>query len=367
MTSSIIVRFPIFLIKFFCISIIFVTINASCYAKKAAIIIDYETKKILFHINENTLNHPASLAKMMTIYIVFDYLEKGHLNWNTKMSVSKLAASRPRSKLYLEEGSFIMVKDAVNALIIKSANDVATVVAEHISGSEREFAKLMTKYARKIGMKKTVFKNASGLNNRAQLTTAYEMAILSRSLISKFPNKYKLFNQKNFTWKDKTYKTHNRLMLKYEGADGIKTGYLASSGFQLALSVVRNNQRLIGVYFGGDTSKQRDQRLTIIMDKVFNNLQKKYPKNETKNKKTTSNKYMIVVGTFKYKKNAEKQIKIIKKNYPKTTDKKEAKIIKLKIGNGYLYETRFQFYSKKEAKYACSRLKMYDRDCFIRG
>jgi D-alanyl-D-alanine carboxypeptidase len=289
------------------------------------------------------------------------------LTWDTKLRVSKNAASQRRSKLYVEAGTSISVNKAVRAIIIKSANDVATVVAEYISGSEREFAKLMTKYARKIGMKKTVFKNASGLNNRAQLTTAYEMAILSRSLISKFPNKYKLFNQKNFTWKDKTYKTHNRLMLKYEGADGIKTGYLASSGFQLALSVVRNNQRLIGVYFGGDTSKQRDQRLTIIMDKVFNNLQKKYSKNKSNNKKTASDKYKIVVGTFKYKKNAEKQIKIIKKNYPKTTDNKEAKIIKLKIGNGYLYETRFQFYSKKEAKYACSRLKMYDRDCFIRG
>ena len=206
MASSIIIRFPIFLIKFFCISVIFITINTSSYAKKAAIVIDYETKKTLFKINENTLNHPASLAKMMTIYIVFDYLEKGSLNWNTKMKVSKLAASRPRSKLYLEEGSFIIVKDAVNALIIKSANDVATVVAEHISDSEREFAKLMTKYARKIGMKKTVFKNASGLNNRAQLTTAYEMAILSRSLISKFPNKYKLFNQKNLPGKIKPTK-----------------------------------------------------------------------------------------------------------------------------------------------------------------
>ena len=117
-------RFPIFLIKFCLIFTILININNTSYAKKAAVVIDYETKKILFKINENTLNHPASLAKIMTLYIVFDYIDKEYLNWNTKMTVSKLASSRPRSKLYLEEGSFISVKDAINALIIKSANDI---------------------------------------------------------------------------------------------------------------------------------------------------------------------------------------------------------------------------------------------------
>ena len=298
----------------------------------------------------------------MTIYIVFDYLEKGNLELDTKMQVSKLAASRPRSKLYLEEGSFISVEDAVNALIVKSANDVATVVAEHISGTERKFAKLMTKYARNIGMQKTVFKNASGLNNRAQLTTAYEIALLSHALISNFPEEYKLFRKKNFIWKDKKYKTHNKLMLNYEGADGIKTGYLSSSGFQLAFSVIRNNQRLIGVYLGGDTSKQRNQRLTIIMDKVFNDLRPNNVKN-----KVIVEKYSIVVGTFKYKKNAEKQIKVIKKNYPKTTKNKNGIIVKVRSGNRNLYESRFNFLNKKDAKNACKRLAKYKRDCFVRG
>ena len=229
------------------------------FAKKAAIIIDFDTQKTLFEVNANTLNFPASLTKIMTLYIIFDYLDKNKLSLKTKMKVSNVATSRSPSKLYLEAGTFITVENAIMALIIKSANDVATVVAEHISGTERKFAKLMTNYALKIGMKKTTFKNASGLPNRAQLTTARDISILSYNLISNFPEKYKLFKTEKFVWKGKTYKTHNRLMQSYKGADGIKTGYINDSGFQLAFSAVRNDKRLIGVYFGGDTGKQRDQ------------------------------------------------------------------------------------------------------------
>lgn len=360
-------RFITFISIFFSFFIVLI-INSSVLAKRAAIIIDYDTKEVLFEVNADTLNYPASLTKMMTIYIVFDYLDKGMLTWDTELSVSKNAASQPRTKIYLKEGTFITVNNAIRALIIKSANDVATVVAENISGSEREFAKLMTQYGKKIGMRKTTFKNASGLRNRAQLTTARDITILSHALISDFPKYYKLFSEKKFTWKDKTSKTHNRLMLKYDGADGIKTGYISASGFQLAFSAVRNNKRLIGVYFGGDTAKQRDKSLAFLMDKEFGELKTNNTKKIIKTNQTKSfNKFKIVVGTFKYKKNAERQIKLIQKNYPKTTNNKESKIVKIKLGNGYLYESRFQFFKKKEAKNACSRLKKYNRDCFIRG
>ena len=352
------------LLSIFSIILIFSTPN---FAKKAAIIIDYDTQEVLFEVNADTGNYPASLTKIMTIYIVFDYIKKNKLTWNTKLSVSKHAASQPRSKIYVEEGTFISVNKAIDALIIKSANDVATVVAENISGSEIEFAKLMNKYAKKIGMKNTTFKNASGLGNRAQLTTARDITILSRALISNFPEYYKLFNDKKFTWKNKTFTTHNRLMLNYDGADGIKTGYIKDSGFQLAFSAVKNNKRLIGVYFGGDTAKQRDQRLAFLMDRGFGKLKINNTKKATKiDDSESSDKFKIVVGTFKYKKNAEKQIKVIQKNYPKTTQNKKTKVVKIKINNGYLYESRFQFFSKKEAKISCNRLKMYNRDCFIR-
>ena len=352
--------------------IIFILSTSSLFAKKAAIVIDYDTKDVLFEVNADTLNFPASLTKIMTLYVTFDYLHKNKLSWETPMKVSKTASSRSPSKLYLEQGTFISVENAVMALIIKSANDVATVISEHIAGTEREFAKLMTKYAKEIDMENTTFKNASGLPNRAQMTTARDIAKLSHAMISNFPEEYKLFSHEKFVWKGKTYKTHNRLMQSYEGGDGIKTGYIKASGFQLAFSAVRQNKRLIGIYFGGNTGKQRDQRLTFLMNKSFNKLNIKTIKSSSAKKIIKKNNnnidnYKIVVGTFKYKNNAEKHLKLIKKKYPKTTNTKVAKVAIINNNGKKLYESRFQFFSKKDARTACSRLKKYKRDCFIRG
>ena len=226
-------------------SFLIFSFSSNLFAKKAAIVIDFDTEEVLFEVNADTRNYPASLTKIMTLYIVFDYIKKGKLSYDSQLSVSNIAASRSPSKLYLEPGSNIKVIDAINALIIKSANDVATVVSENISGSEKEFAKLMTSYAKNLGMNNTTFKNASGLPNRAQLTTARDIAKLSHALILNFPEEYKLFSKTKFTYKGKTYKTHNKLMLSYDGADGIKTGYIKASGFQLAFSAVRDDKRLI--------------------------------------------------------------------------------------------------------------------------
>ncbi len=343
-------------------------------AKKAAIVVDFDTKEVLFEKNADTKNYPASLTKIMTLYIVFDYIEKGILKYDDDMYVSEIAASRSPSKLYLEQGSTIKVKDAINALIIKSANDVATVVSEKISGSEREFAKLMTKYAKDLGMDSTTFKNASGLPNRAQLTTARDIYKLSNALITNFPQEYKLFSNTSFEWKGKVYKTHNKLMLSYDGADGIKTGYIKASGFQLAFSAVRKNRRIIGIYFGGDTGKQRNDRLKFYMNSAFNKLNiekpiitKKLNTTDTKKQITVDkNKYSIVVGTFKYRKNAEKQIKLIKSKYPVTTTNKKSIIVFIEVSGKKLYESRFTDFSKKDAYQACKRLAKYGRDCFVR-
>ena len=351
---------------------VFLILSSSVtFAKKAAIVIDFDTKEVLFEVNANTKNYPASLTKIMTLYILFDQIEKGLLTYDTKLKVSKTASSRSPSKLYLEAGSYIKVEDAIMALIIKSANDVATVVAENISGTEKDFAKLMTRYARNLGMANTTFKNASGLPNRAQLTTARDISILSHALISNFPEEYKLFSKQNFTYNGKTYKTHNKLMVSYEGADGIKTGYIKASGFQLAFSAVRNNKRLVGVIFGGDTGKQRDRSLKIIMDKEFaelgiNKKEKKSTIVKKETKQTKTNSYSIVVGTFKYRNNAEKQLKLIKSKYPKTTTAKKANIVLIKVSGKQLYESRFENFTKKEAYSACKRLKKYNRDCFVR-
>ena len=352
------------------IFIAFIVYPSSLLAKRAAIIIDYDSKEVLFEINADTRNYPASLAKIMTLYIVFDYLHKNKLSWNSQMKVSKIASSRSPSKLYLEEGSYITVENAVLALVIKSANDVATVVAEHISKTEKEFAKLMTAYARNIGMENTTFKNASGLPNRAQMTTARDTATLSHALISNFPEEYKLFSREKFIWKGKTYKTHNRLMQSYEGADGIKTGYIKASGFQLAFSAVREDKRLIGIYFGGDSGKHRDQTLAFLMNKEFGELNITPPSSSSakivKKEKSNLKNYKVVVGTFKYKHNAAKQLKLIKSKYPKTTSSKKSKIVLININGKKMYESRFEFFTKKEAYSACSRLKKYKRDCFVR-
>ena len=354
-------------------SFFILSFSSNIFAKKAAIVIDFDTEEVLFEVNADTRNYPASLTKIMTLYIVFDYIKKGKLSYDSQLSVSSVAASRSPSKLYLEEGSSIKVRDAVNALIIKSANDVATVVAENISGSEKEFAKLMTSYAKNLGMKNTTFKNASGLPNRAQLTTARDISKLCHKLITNFPNEYKLFSNTKFSYKGKTYKTHNKLMLSYEGADGIKTGYIKASGFQLAFSAVRDNKRLIGIIFGGDTGSQRNKSLKIIMDKEFaelnikiNDNKKEIVKKEVEVKEVKKNNYSIVVGTFKYRNNAEKQIKLIKSKYPVSTKDKISNVVLVKVSGKQLYESRFENFSKKEAYTACKRLKKYNRDCFVR-
>ena len=211
-------------------------------------------------------------------------------------------------------------------------------------------------------MQNTTFKNASGLPNRAQLTTARDIAILSRALIKDYPEYYKLFKKEKFEWKGKTYKSHNKLMKSYPGADGIKTGYIKASGFQLAFSAIRDDRRLIGVYFGGDTAKHRDDTLKFLMDKEFGEINNKVIiKNNI-----SSGSYKIVVGTFKYKNNAKKQLKKVKKKFPSIIRNKDSYIMKRIGKNRTWYETQFLLFKKNEASKACSVMKKNNVDCFIR-
>ena len=354
------------------IFITFIIISNPVGAKKAAIIIDYETNNTLFEVNADTLNYPASLAKMMTLYMVFEAIENKKLTWDQKLKVSTTAASRSPSKLYLEPGTYISVEDAVMALVIKSANDVATTISEALANSEREFAKKMTAKAREIGMKNTTYKNASGLPNRAQLTTARDTAILSAALIKDYPEYYKLFKKEKFVWKGKSYKGHNKLLRSYDGADGIKTGYIYASGFQLAFSAVRNDRRLIGIYFGGDTAKHRDNTLRFLMDKGFNKLKDdklkivKKTEVESTSEQLTINIYKIVVGTFKYEKNANRQIKIVKSIFPEILENKESLITSREGEARIWYETQFLSFNKKEANEICSLMKKNKIDCFVK-
>lgn len=245
---------------------------APAQAKYASIVVDAETGEVLHAKNSNTRNHPASLVKMMTLYMVFDALEKRELKLNQGLRVSRRAAGMPPSKLGLRRGQTIRVKDAILALVTKSANDVAVVVAEAIGGTESQFAQKMTKKARRLGLKRTTFRNASGLPNRRQLSTARDMATLARALIRDFPQYYDYFGTKTFKYRGRTYRNHNRLLRSYRGADGIKTGYIRASGYNLVASGVRNGRRVIAVVFGGRTPRSRNRHTANLLDRGFKRL-----------------------------------------------------------------------------------------------
>lgn len=245
---------------------------ASANSKYASIVIDADTGTVLYSRHSNSLRYPASLTKMMTLYMTFDALDKGSLKLDQKLKVSKRAAGQAPSKIWLKTGETITVEQAIQALVTKSANDVATVLAESIGGTEYQFALSMTKQARQLGMYKTTFRNASGLPNRRQKSTAADLATLARALYDHFPQYYKYFSTRSFTWNDKTYTSHNSLLKGYKGTDGIKTGYTRSSGFNLTTSVLRGKQRLIGVVLGGRSAKTRDNHMKIILDRSYEKL-----------------------------------------------------------------------------------------------
>ena len=241
-------------------------------ARYASIVIDYDTGRVLHETNADTRNYPASLAKMMTLYLAFEALQRGDLKLNQNLSVSRRAAGMPASKLGLKYREKIAVKSAILALVTKSANDAAVVLAEKMGGKETKFARMMTKKARELGMKRTSFRNASGLPNRRQLSTARDMSTLARALIRDFPKQYRYFSTKQFVYKGKKHRNHNRLLKSYSGTDGIKTGYIRASGFNLAASVKRNGRRLIAVVLGGKTPRSRDRHMAKLLDRGFAKL-----------------------------------------------------------------------------------------------
>lgn len=239
--------------------------DASANPKYASFVIDHKTGKVLHSRYADASRYPASLTKMMTLYVLFEDLEKGRFSMTSRFKVSAHAASQPPSKLGLRRGKTIRVRDAIRALVTKSANDVAVVVAENVSGSEHAFARRMTATARSIGMSKTTFANASGLPNSKQRTTARDMAKLGRALQDRFPTYYKFFSTRSFTYGKRRYNNHNRLLGRVKGVDGIKTGYIRASGFNLVTSVKRNGRHVVAVVMGGRTGRSRDAHMAKLI------------------------------------------------------------------------------------------------------
>jgi len=236
----------------------------------ADIIVDAVTGEVLRSRSPDAQIYPASLTKMMTLYLLFEALQNGQITIDSTLTASSLAASQPATNLALHKGSTLTVEQAIYALVIRSANDVAMVVAEELGGNEADFARLMTERARQLGMNNTVFRNPHGLPNKAQVSTAQDMATLARALMFDFPGFYHYFSATSFSYNGVTYKSHNRLMQRYAGADGLKTGYIRASGFNLAFSAVRDGRRLIGVVIGGQSAASRDDQMATLMDEAFN-------------------------------------------------------------------------------------------------
>lgn len=240
--------------------------------KYAAFIMDADTGLILHQENASARRHPASLTKVMTLILLFDAIDRGQIKKTDRIRFSAHAAGMPPSKVGVREGGSISVEDAIRVLVTKSANDAAAAIAEKLGGSESNFALMMTRKARAIGMKDTVFKNASGLPNPAQVTTARDLARMGYVLVKDYGRHYHYFSTKNHTLLGVSYHNHNRLMETYPGMDGIKTGFINASGFNLLASAKRNNRRLIGVVMGGKTSKSRNERMARLLDDGFSKI-----------------------------------------------------------------------------------------------
>jgi D-alanyl-D-alanine carboxypeptidase len=250
--------------------------DADAKAKKSApapnyasIVVDGKTGKVLYQSNADSRRYPASLTKMMTLYLLFEAMERNEMTLTTRLKVTERAAAQPPSKLGLKAGDTIAVKDAILAVITRSANDVAVVIGENLAGSEPAFASRMTATARSIGMNNTTFRNASGLPDPGQVSTARDMAVLGRALQERFPEQYKYFSTRSFMWKGKRIGNHNRLLGRVAGVDGIKTGYTRASGFNLVTSVNRDKRQVVAVVMGGKTGKARDAHMASLIDKNF--------------------------------------------------------------------------------------------------
>jgi D-alanyl-D-alanine carboxypeptidase len=363
-----------------------------------AVVLDHDSGNVLYAVNADRRSYPASLTKVMTLYLLFDALNAGKVTLDTMMPVSSRAAAQSPSKLNLAPGERISVEDAVLALVTKSANDVAVVVAEHLGGTEAAFADMMTRKARQLGMNATTYQNASGLPNLGQVSTPRDQAILGRQLIRNHGKYYHYFSTRQFRWRGQPISTHNRLMLRYQGADGIKTGYINASGFNLLASAKRDGRRLIGVVFGGNTAAWRDNNMAEILDKGFaranggvdirtaqaedaalENLiaQAKGAKSNSKPVQTAAAKrrgateegdgdptsWAIQVGAFSAYKPAHVAASDAAKKLGGLVSRATVRVDKSTQGKQTLFRARLSGFTEDQARAACKRLARAKKDC----
>ena len=377
-------------------ALIFLLSGESAEARYAAFVIDVESGRVLHETNADTRNHPASLTKMMTLYMLFEALQDGRVTADQELKVSRRAAGMPNSKLGLKRGETIDADDAILALVTKSANDVAVVIAETLAPTESQFAQMMTEKAKALGMNRTSFRNASGLYNRRQLSTARDMAILAQALIRDFPERYKTFSARTFSHNGRVYRNHNKLLRSYQGADGLKTGYIRAAGYNLAASARRDGHRLVAVMFGGKSAKKRNRQVARLLDRGFSKLTdpiylptggmvkqdilppgkkplqlasaavQKHSEAVVKARKLDDQRiWGVQVGAYYSYAPAKRAAEAAAVRLPDLLADASVAITNVKGQNGKIYRARLLGMSEGHARTACRKLKALATDCLV--
>lgn len=374
-------------------------VGPAAQARYAAIVVDHASGDTLLGEDVDETVHPASLTKMMTTYLAFEAIAAKKVTLDTRLPVSARAASRPPSRLGLKPGATIRLEDAILALLTKSANDVASVVAEGLAPSEDEFARRMTQKAHALGMNHTEFHNASGLPHPDQVTSARDMALLARHLIDDFPEYYPYFSRATFTYGGRVIRNHNFLLGRYPGTDGLKTGYINASGYNLVASSVRGGRRLIAVVLGGKTARSRDRQVMRLLDDGFASLQiarampglgtgaaagitvaDAEPVTVTRTRRgriktivpaqasakgpATVVRYVVQVGSFRSERSARAQARAAAKKAPKAVGAKPVVVMAQRQGR-QVYLARLTGFDGNEAQVTCKALKKKGDDCMV--
>jgi D-alanyl-D-alanine carboxypeptidase (penicillin-binding protein 5/6) len=383
--------------------------------KYAAVVVDAKTGEVLYAKRADSPRYPASITKVMTLYLAFEALSAGRLKLDDPVEMSPRAAAQAPTKLGLRPGETLTVEQAMQALAIKSANDVAVALAEKLGGSEARFAAMMTLRAQELGMRNTRFVNASGLPDSRQISTARDIAILSRAVMRDYPQYYKLFSQQSFTFRGVTMRNHNGLLGRMPGVDGLKTGYTNASGFNIAVSAVRDNRRLITVVLGAPSTatrnnnaedliltgfdvmsrRDRGEKITVAQnlfepeprgpvvrptieqgDNEQDGLKivlasdtrssapsrTKLESSSLRGSKKSAGKWAVQVGAFKSKSDAKEQLTFVTKRFGKHFEPARGSVGD-KVGGSY--RVRFTGYSEASAKDACQALKAKRLACMV--
>ncbi len=343
------------------------TVNLShpLFAKIASVIGNPISQEIFFEVNKDTKNYPASLTKIMTLYILFDELRLKNINMNDRIYFSKHATYQQPSKLGIAEKDFITVDELIDSLIIKSANDAAIAIAEKISGTEKKFVLKMNYYAKKLNLENTNFANPHGLPNRSNLSTAYDIFKLSSRIVIDFPEHLHRFKKTKIRIKGKTYTTHNTLLKKFDHYIGLKTGYTRKSGFQISLLSISDDEYLLGIYFGGNSAKERNNKINFLMNKYKNkdsSKNEKIKKLTVKNEKNSNNNYIVQTSSFKKISKSKMHITLLK-NKIKILRSFEHQIKK----NGRYFISYINVDDHRTAKNICNEIKLNKLDCLIKA